>query len=496
MSRTLGAPRLSADSRDGWRGPIAGLAAFALPLLLYCRTVAPTVYGVDSAELSTGAYLLGIVHPPGSPGYLLLAHLFTWLPFGDVGYRVNLLSAIAAAAGSCLLYRILDRLTAQRGIALLVSLLTAVTYATWTSAVAAELYAAQGGAMLALILLALRWRATRRRGDFLLFCWLAGFGLGIHLASVLLLPGLAVLIFAAPARSRSPVPLFTGAFAFVVGAAVYLYLPIRALAALPLNPARDYWHVDLASWAGFYWMVSGGGFRHLFFAVPLSGVSAALRHVAHFLWSNFFGVGALIGTVGLIAGLRRQPAIHAALLVMLLGHLAFFLRYGAGDTDSMSAPVLLLWAIWVGVGAAALGQWLDRRLLGTGGTLGVCVALASLTATLFVVNRPWVDLSQDHSARDHGEALLAALEPQAVFVGAWSDLRIVEYLQYVDGRRRDVQLVDAFFAGTEERRDRIAAALAAGAPVYVSTCRDLPDARLICDRVDACDCYRLRAPAP
>ena len=64
----------------------AGAAAFALPLALYLRTLAPTLYGVDSADLTTAAYLLGIAHPPGSPAYLLVAHAFTWLPVGDVSY--------------------------------------------------------------------------------------------------------------------------------------------------------------------------------------------------------------------------------------------------------------------------------------------------------------------------------------------------------------------------------------------------------------------------
>ena len=85
--------------------------AVGLILLLYLRTMAPTVYGLDSAELTAGAYLLGIVHAPGSPTYLLLGHLFTWLPFGDVGYRVNLLSACAGALAVGFVYAILWRLT-------------------------------------------------------------------------------------------------------------------------------------------------------------------------------------------------------------------------------------------------------------------------------------------------------------------------------------------------------------------------------------------------
>ena len=68
-----------------------------LALVVYTATLSPGVYGFDSAELSTGAYTLGIVHPPGYPLYLLIAHLFVQLPIGDVAYRVNLMSAVFGA---------------------------------------------------------------------------------------------------------------------------------------------------------------------------------------------------------------------------------------------------------------------------------------------------------------------------------------------------------------------------------------------------------------
>ena len=73
------------------------LAAFLVPLLLYLDTLAPTVLTYDSGMLQTKAYTLGIGHPTGYPTFILLGKLFTYLPFGDVAYRVNLSSAVYAA---------------------------------------------------------------------------------------------------------------------------------------------------------------------------------------------------------------------------------------------------------------------------------------------------------------------------------------------------------------------------------------------------------------
>ena len=71
---------------------MAGLA-----LAVYLRTLAPTVMWYDMGEFATAAYVLGIAHNTGYPLLMLLGKLFTYLPLGDIAYRVNLLSAVCAA---------------------------------------------------------------------------------------------------------------------------------------------------------------------------------------------------------------------------------------------------------------------------------------------------------------------------------------------------------------------------------------------------------------
>jgi hypothetical protein len=475
---------------------LAAAAAWAVPLALYVRTTAPTVYGVDSADLTTAAYLLGIAHPPGAPAYLLLAHAFAWLPIGDVGYRINLLSAVAGAGASFFLYRIVARLSDDVWLGVATAWLVAATYYVWTAAVAAELYAPQGCVVAALIALALRWRERPRLPLFCALCLLAGLGLGVHLSLVLMLPGLAVLALMPPPRvARWPALLLAGAGCGVLGAAVYAYLPVRFLAGLTLNPARDYWQIDLASWGGFWWMISGAGFRHSFFGVAAPALPAEVATFLYRLWSNFLGLPTLLGAVGLAVELRRRRWVHLGLLLMLLGHLAFYLSYGARDKETMFLPAYLIWGIWIGLGARAVGGWIAPALLGSADApLLAPATLVCIAALLALVNSRYVDASQDRSARARGVAILAELAPDAVFVGAWPDLRLVEYLQQVEGQRRDVQPVDTFFVPSAERTRRIAAALQSGRPVYVSACRDLPDAAIQCEYRPACDCHRLHAP--
>jgi tetratricopeptide (TPR) repeat protein len=85
------------DQRQTSRIRVAcALFVFVASLLIYARTLAPTVTLVDSGELIVAARSLGVAHPPGFPLYVLLAHIATLVPIGSVAVRVNFASAFFA----------------------------------------------------------------------------------------------------------------------------------------------------------------------------------------------------------------------------------------------------------------------------------------------------------------------------------------------------------------------------------------------------------------
>lgn len=79
---------------------VCAMAVFGASLILYAWTLAPSVTLVDSGELIVAARSLGVAHPPGFPLYVLLAHLATLIPIGNVAVRVNFASALFAALGA------------------------------------------------------------------------------------------------------------------------------------------------------------------------------------------------------------------------------------------------------------------------------------------------------------------------------------------------------------------------------------------------------------
>ncbi|MFL5803801.1 MAG: protein O-mannosyl-transferase family [Roseiflexaceae bacterium] len=130
-------------TRSPWRmGYAPPLALFLLFLAVYTRTAAPSVLSGDSAEFQLAAPLLGVPHPTTYPLYVLLGKLATLLlPFGDLAWRVTLVSAACAALAVALLFLLARRVTGSTGAATVAALALGVAPGLWNAATLAEVYA-------------------------------------------------------------------------------------------------------------------------------------------------------------------------------------------------------------------------------------------------------------------------------------------------------------------------------------------------------------------
>jgi hypothetical protein len=482
-------PVASSVSDMGRPGVVFPLLAGGLAWVVYWRTMAPTVYGVDSAELTTGAYVLGIVHAPGSPLFLLIGHLFVWLPFGDVGYRLNLLSVCAAAAAVAVVYAIALRLTGQRLLSLGAAWFLAFSYYFWITAVAAELYALHACFVAGLIWLALRWRERERSADLCLFSFVYGLALGNHLALTVLAPGFAWLVASGGTRLwRRPWLLVAAAACCLIGASVYLYIPLRSTAA-PMNYARNE-GVDAATWDGFWWLVTCRMFAAQLFGIGPQRLPAELGMYLYRLWSNFTALGCFLGVVGLVDGWKRSWQVHLGLLLMFLGHLGFMLTYDVGDKELMLVPTYLIWGLWVACGTAAAGRhlarWTPVVLVPDG-----AVILLVLSAASLITNFGYADISNDWSARRRGEAILRRLPPGTVYIGSHADVPILDYLRLVEHQRPDVETVNLFFVPAADRGLLLAEHRKRGQPMYTSQPELLPHDGVAFAFDADCECYRI-----
>ncbi|OHD53994.1 MAG: hypothetical protein A2014_08285 [Spirochaetes bacterium GWF1_49_6] len=147
--------------------------AIAVALLIitaigYIQTVSPSVCAGDSGELTSAVYDMGACHPPGYPLYGIVGKLFTFLPFGDIAYRVNLFSAIFAAVSVFFIYLFMIKLLGlNRGKgkislpihipAIAGSILFAFSATHWSQAVIGEVYALNAALIAALLYAMVIW---------------------------------------------------------------------------------------------------------------------------------------------------------------------------------------------------------------------------------------------------------------------------------------------------------------------------------------------------
>ena len=426
----------------GRRGATSDVALFAGSLALYLKTLSPTVYTFDSAELAAGAYSLGIVHSTGYPLYLLLVKGFMLLvPWGDMAYRANLFSALCAAVTLVVLGRAMRLLAGSAGAALAAAGLFGVSFPFWAQAVAAEVYTLHTLFVAGMLWLLLAWRAAGRPRHFVLL-WLAfGLSLGNHMSAVLLLPGLAFFVWREGGRRR----LSPGVWALSVGVAglgplTYLYLPLRYAAGPALNYAEAM-GVDLGTADGVAWMVRGAMFADLMFGYRLAELPGEVLRLGALLWRAFLGAGPALAALGLVEQWRRDRTAAGALALMGGAPALFYVNYRIPDKDTMFLVPLLVVSVWMAIGIERLLAWAARG----GARLprrAVALGAAAVVAVLAVTNYPRVDLGGNDSVRRYAEAVLGEVAPHAFIIGGWSHITPLAYLQVVEGRRPDVRLFD------------------------------------------------------
>ncbi len=487
------------------------LAAFGL----YLSTLAPTVLEADGGEFQFVPWLPGIAHPTGYPLYVLLGWLWTHLlPLGEVAWRMNLLSAVLAAAAIGITYavarQILDATLPRtpypaRLLAAITAAATfAVSHAWWTQTIIAEVYALHTLFITTILWLAINLATTpATKNRPLKWGWLAllvGLGLTHHRTVVLLLPALAVFLWfryraAAPTTPRHG---FIYAALLLCPLLLYLYLPLIApytpYATLNLSQNQPLVLYD-NSLTGFWQHITA-----TVFSGELQPAAAGIERLQlawQLLLLQVGSTGAALAAGGLLT-LWQRRRFDLLLLTGLTGltFVAFNLVYFIGDVFVLFIPVWLMVCLWLGLGSLGLAHWLAHTFVkGKTGQVNSSPALENmdrnlgrriysliiigLTAlglllplSLGLTRYAEVNQAPNTTARDRWQAILAEpLLPDAVLLSNdRNEIMPLWYYQYVEGRRPDLFGLFPLITPQPEYANVgrvLDEALASGRPVYL-----------------------------
>ncbi|MEO6325321.1 MAG: DUF2723 domain-containing protein, partial [Thermoanaerobaculia bacterium] len=446
------------EPRAAWRESAAVEAGVALLVALVVGTVAgilraPGVLYADSGELLTAVARKGMAHPPGFPLYLLLGGW--WLDLtkflsATTASRLNLFSSVCdgatagciAASASCAFRRVNPGLSPGVRLALvaLAGFLAGFGPTLFDFSLGIEVYAPHAFFIAAALLFAVRAGGAddprTRRWCTLLAGLGAGGGLAIHHATmVVVLPGLALLLWGEEARADrwKRVGLFV--LGLAPGLGTYALLPLRARHQPVLN-----WG-DPSNAFRFWNHITA----HDYQVNIENSLSTIVDHAGRFLDSyraEFSLAGLALAAAGAVLLFRKGRWVGAGLLLVILGDIAFAVRYEiAEDQAAYYIPTFLATALLVVLGLAALLSRIPPRRLALRNA-AVAASLVAATA-LIAHNVNSRSRSGDRRAMESVENFLAsAPQGSVVFTPEWNLYAPVLAARDVDGKRPDLLVID------------------------------------------------------
>ncbi len=422
-----------------YRAVLCAAAVGVVSLGIYLATLAPGLTwahdGGDGAELAAAARLLGIPHPPGYPSYMLLAHLFTLLPLGEIATRTNLLSALSAAGASTLLAWALSRWANRWVSAIGAGLALACAPLLWAQAVITDVHALNGlftSALLALAVVADQKSKAAAPGRG----WLAlviggawGLSLGNHLTAVFLAPLVLGALWRLGRHGLAGVP------GILFGLAVYLYLPVRAAAGPLINWGNP------RTLGRLWWMLTGGEYHRFVFSLSGRLWPARLAALSGLLTRQFGVVGLMVAALGCTALWTRHRPILMATAIATVLCVAFAVGYGTTDSYTYLIPALVSGALWLGTGIEEILAALDARARWSAHAAGA--AVVGMLAIAIVCRFRALDLSSDRSVYEFRATVLDPAPGRAVLVSQQDEQTFaLWYFTYALGLRPDVVVVD------------------------------------------------------
>ncbi|MBI3909421.1 MAG: DUF2723 domain-containing protein [Armatimonadetes bacterium] len=437
--------------KDGWVATALG-AGF---LLLYLRTLCPTVYLGDSGEISTAITTGGVIHPPGYPLFSLLGRAALWLiPSGEPAFRIGCAVAATAAAAVVTLYFLARELDSTPWASAIGAATFGASYAFWSQSTRVEVYSLHVLLAGLALLAGLRYRRSGRLRHLATAVLAGSLGLAHHLTIVLLAP--AVLLLCGHRLwkdSRLARRLAVISALLPVGPALYLLLlawarsePLIAWGRTVTLPslwthasARIYQKAlqipfgeRLLSRLMAAWNLFTDNFPYLLFLLPILG--------AWLLWK------------------RNRPMANGLLLAMV-AVTAYNLCYRIGDIASYYLPVWMVAATLLTVALDAAARraqalWSGlTRIFPYGSAAAVFVLLIGM---LLLRNWSACDLAAATWVREFARHKLENADPGSVLITQGDqDMFPIWYVRHVLHIRPDVTPLDrSIINGTWTDYDR------------------------------------------
>jgi tetratricopeptide (TPR) repeat protein len=407
-----------------------------LSFLAYLATTSPSVYLGDSGELTAAAFCLGVPHASGYPVHALLGKVFCLIPIGNVGFRMNLMSAVFGVLAVWVVYSLIYRMTGSKAGAFAGAGTLAFIRMFWWQTVAAEVYTLHVFFVAVMVWLLWKWDESREFHFLVVFALVTGLSFGNHMQTVMLGPAVFYLILSGEWRALLKWKRFwVLSIFFVLALLVYVYLPVRTWA-----DAAIHWG-DPDSWDRFWTHVSGRAHRRGYiFNLSLLGYVDRAKESLWLIWKQF-GVMVLVGMWGWWKVRSWRWRVFFVMVVVFDYVYTIGLNTVSLEITPFNLATCIIMAVLIGVGVAEGVKGCERHAAGVVNVVkGACVAIPVL---FLILNYRPSDQSRNYTAHEHALNIFrTARERSLLLVSGDNYLFPLVYGRIVERMREDVALYD------------------------------------------------------
>jgi len=441
------------------KNPIANyFVILFVAVVLYAISCAPGPLWQDSGMYQyriwqndiEGRLGLALSHPL----YHLIGVAVKYIPIGEFAYRVNLISAIAAAVAVANLFLLLRLWLGKNLPAIIAAITLALSWTTWQFASIAEVYTLHSALFLAELIMLFQYIKTRRIGFLYLLALFNGLAIANHMwASIAFICYTVFLVFLLIKKQISTKSLVVIVLLWVVGAGPYEYLIIQ-------NAIRT---GDLLS--TFASAAFGNNWQGAVLNTSFS--ATVIKENLIFLGYNYPTPNILFFFVGLWGLYKFAPARSFAniLLALLILFFAFAFRYDVPDRYAFFMPFYCLVPILLGLGFDILVKHKNRRLICCLALIFTLLPIPVYTLAPILMERmefklptkrtipyrndyiwflrPWQ--TGYHGPEQFADEVFNTVEDNAVIYADGTTVYVLLYVQQAKGKRSDVKIVSKYY---------------------------------------------------
>lgn len=443
---------------------IGFITLFIISISLYWYGLVPTVPLVDGGELITAAYLKGIAHPPGFPTYLLISHLFSLIPIGNVAQRINFVSCLFAALSVGTFFLLCNatnyiyselvkkRLPAKKKkdstksleynpflSSYFASLLLIISFSLWSYAEMTEVYTMNLFLLLLTFLLLLFSYKEKIDNNkinnrlIILAGFIYGLGLGIHhITMILMVPALLYILLNVIdfsfIKSRN---FILSVISTLIGLSTYLYLIIAARS----KPVLNWGNPDNCE--RFLRHVSAWQYRSNI-ALDTSQIFKELKEYSLLLLQQYGWIALTLITAGLIIVLR-QRFLRYLFILIFLSNLSYGLIYSiAEDKDAYYLPTYVFACILFSLVLHKYNN-IKSKLKTTAIYLIALIAIVSQ----FWINIKILPKNKYYIGEKYVEDTLKSMQKSGLYLTQdWQIYSPLFYFQHIYNKRPDIISID------------------------------------------------------